>query len=104
MDEVDPADGLPVSEVGEWAQEKHALLHRYVDITKAARRKFTDVSRAPNRRGGAAYIEVFSGPGRARTKETGTLIDGSPLVAFKCAVKGGVPFSEIHLGDIRADY
>jgi three-Cys-motif partner protein len=104
MDDIDPEDGLPVGEVGEWALDKHSLLRKYIDITKATRRKFTDVSRPAKLCGGATYIEVFAGSGRARIKETGALIDGSPLVAFKSATTGGVPFSEIHLGDIREDY
>lgn len=104
MDEVDPADGLPISEVGEWALEKHARLRKYVDISHAVRRRFTDPSRAPVNPGGATYIEVFSGAGRARVKETGTLVDGSPLVAFRSAVDGGVPFTEVHLGDLRSEY
>lgn len=104
MDEIDPVDGLPISEVGGWALEKHALLSRYIDITRATRRKFTDPARAPTTPAGAAYIEVFSGPGRSRIKNTKTVIDGSPLVAFRSAVSGGVPFTEIHLGDQKAEY
>jgi three-Cys-motif partner protein len=104
MDEIDPVDGLPISEVGEWALEKHALLSRYIDITRAARRKFTDPARAPTKPAGATYIEVFSGSGRAKIKETKNIIDGSPLVAFRSAVRGGVPFTEIHLGDLRVGY
>lgn len=104
MDEVDPTDGLPITEVGEWALEKHALLSRYIDITRATRRKFSDPARAPTKPAGATYIEVFSGSGRARIKETKAVIDGSPLVAFRSAVRGGVPFTEIHLGDLRAEY
>jgi three-Cys-motif partner protein len=104
MDEVDPADGLPISEVGEWALEKHARLRKYIDIYRDVRKKFTDPNRAPNFRGGATYIDLFCGPGRAKVRETGLLIDGSPLVAVKSAIAGKYPFSEIHLADLNRTY
>lgn len=87
-------DKLPVADVGEWAWEKHERLRRYVDITRAVRRKYT---KGP---GGATYIDLFCGPGRARISETGEIIDGSPLVAFKTAVETKVPFTQIHIADI----
>jgi three-Cys-motif partner protein len=86
-------DGLPLDEVGPWAKEKHERLHKYVDISRAARRKFIEGS------GGATYIDLFCGSGRAFVRDTSEKIDGSPLVAFKCARDGGVPFSEIHIAD-----
>src|SRR5664279_6425586 len=86
-------DGLPLDEVGPWAKEKHERLRKYVDISRAARRKFTQGS------GGATYIDLYCGAGRAVIRETAEKIDGSPLVAFKCARDGGVPFSEIHIAD-----
>jgi three-Cys-motif partner protein len=51
---------------------------------------------------GAAYVDLFCGPGRARIREDGSVIDGSPLVALRAA--GGVPFSEIHLGDLDPNF
>ena len=86
-------DGLPLDEVGAWAKDKHDRLRKYVDISRAARRKFVEGS------GGATYIDLYCGAGRAVVRETGETIDGSPLVAFKCAREGGVPFSEIHIAD-----
>ena len=86
-------DGLPVDEVGSWATEKHDRLRKYIDASRAARRKFVDGT------GGATYIDLYCGTGRAVVRETGEHIDGSPLVAFNCARDGGVPFSEIHLAD-----
>lgn len=86
-------DGLPVDEVGAWAKEKHDRLLKYVDISRAARRKFVEGS------GGATYIDLYCGTGRALVRETDETIDGSPLIAFKCAREGGVPFSEIHIAD-----
>jgi three-Cys-motif partner protein len=84
---------LPLDEVGVWAKEKHERLLRYIDISRAARRKFVEGS------GGATYIDLFCGAGRAAIHETGEIIDGSPLIAFKCARAGGVPFTEIHIAD-----
>lgn len=87
------ADGLPLDEVGVWAKEKHERLQKYIDISRAARRKFVEGS------GGATYIDLFCGAGRAIVHDTGEIIDGSPLVAFNCARAGGVPFTEIHIAD-----
>ena len=33
-------DGLPLDEVGPWSKEKHERLRKYVDITRATRRKW----------------------------------------------------------------
>ena len=86
-------DGLPLDEVGAWAKDKHDRLRKYVDISRAARRKFVQGS------GGATYIDLYCGTGRAIVRESGEIIDGSPLVAFKCANEGGVPFSQFHIAD-----
>ena len=58
---VEGDDGLPVDEVGSWAKEKHGLLCRYVDITRAVRSKWLTPNGA-----GATYIDIFCGPGRAK--------------------------------------
>jgi three-Cys-motif partner protein len=90
-------DGLPLDEVGPWAKEKHARLRKYVDITRAVRRKFLQLG------GGATYIDIYCGSGRAIIRDTGEKIDGSPLVAFNSARDGGVPFSELHIADSSED-
>jgi three-Cys-motif partner protein len=86
-------DGLPLDEVGPWAKVKHERLRKYVDITRATRRKWVRGS------GGATYIDLYCGTGRAIIRGTQEKIDGSPLVAFKSARDGDVPFSEIHIAD-----
>ncbi len=86
-------DGLPLDEVGPWAKEKHERLRKYVDISSATRKKWIQ---GP---GGATYIDLFCGTGRAVIRDTQEKIDGSPLVAFKCAREGKVQFSEIHIAD-----
>jgi three-Cys-motif partner protein len=90
-------DGLPLDDVGAWAKEKHERLRKYVDITRATRRKWIQKS------GCATYIDLFCGTGRAVIRGTGEKIDGSPLVAFKSARDGGVPFSKIHIADISEE-
>jgi hypothetical protein len=37
---VDPADGLPVLEIGPWTAEKHDYLRRYITAINAARARF----------------------------------------------------------------
>jgi three-Cys-motif partner protein len=90
-------DGLPIQEVGPWAKEKHERLHKYVDISRAARRKFVEGT------GGATYIDLFCGPGRAVIRDTNETIEGSPLVAYRCAIEAGVPFSSIYVADAAAE-
>ncbi len=90
-------DGLQLDEVGSWAKEKHERLHKYVDISRAVRRKFLQGG------GGATYIDLLCGSGRAFVRDTNEKIDGSPLVAFKCARDGGVPFSQIHIADVDGE-
>jgi three-Cys-motif partner protein len=86
-------DGLPLDEVGAWAKEKHERLRKYVDISRPTRRKFIQ---GP---GGATYIDLYCGSGRAILRETGEKIDGSPLVAFKSSRDGGVEFSDMYIAD-----
>jgi three-Cys-motif partner protein len=92
---LDPDDGLIVSEVGPWASEKHARVQQYIEIASATRKKYVP---PPSWHAGAAYIELFSGPGRSLIKGTKRIIDGSPLVAYKAAL-ASVPFTEMHLND-----
>jgi hypothetical protein len=37
---IDGDDGLPADEVGIWAKEKHSYLRRYLDISRATRKKW----------------------------------------------------------------
>jgi three-Cys-motif partner protein len=79
-----------------WASEKHARVKAYIEIASATRAKYVP---PPSWRGGASYIELFSGPGRSLVRDTKQIIDGSPLVAFKAA-QASVPFTEMHLNDL----
>jgi three-Cys-motif partner protein len=49
--------------------------------------------------GGATYIDLFCGAGRSKIKQTGKLIDGSPVLAWKASVAQGAPFSEVYIAD-----
>ena len=92
---IDADDGLPATEVGEWAKQKHEFLRRYLDISSAARKKFLN-----GRSRSATFIDLFCGPGRARIKETGEWIDGGAIAAWKISQAGGTAFSEIFVADI----
>lgn len=92
--EVDPADGLPVACVGEWAEEKHTRLRKYVDISRGARRKFLA-------NGGATYIDLYCGPGRARIRHTTRIVDGGVLVAAREAIQSNTSFTTVHVADIN---
>jgi three-Cys-motif partner protein len=97
-------DGLPVSEVGEWALAKHERLRRYVTITSAVRKKWLKPMRTSGAPAGATYIELFCGPGRSRIRDTDRMIDGSPIVAASAAVQTGAPFSRILLADMEPSF
>lgn len=95
----DPADGLPAPTVGAWAEHKHELLRLYVQITGAARAKY--LGGGPGK-GGATFIDLYCGAGRAHVKGTDRFIDGSPLVAWTASHRAGSPFTEIYLADHHA--
>lgn len=88
--DVDPVDGYRREIVGSWAQEKHQRLRHYVDISRAARRKFDCNS---------SFIDLYCGPGRAAIKDTSIVIPGSAIVAGAEAARH-VKFGTIHIADL----
>ncbi|HLW07084.1 MAG TPA: three-Cys-motif partner protein TcmP, partial [Marinilabiliaceae bacterium] len=67
---VEP-DGLPVMEVGNWAQKKYKLVGKYCDIfTSGMRNKWNLV-----------YLDLFCGPGYVKNKTSGQLMKNSGLLA-----------------------
>jgi three-Cys-motif partner protein len=88
-------DGLPIADVGQWAKDKHALLTEYIKISSGARAKFLGPSEA-------TYIDPFAGPGRARVRETGEVIDGSAVAAWKASTVAA-PFTRVVVADIDAN-
>ncbi len=92
---IEGDDGLPADEVGVWAKEKHSYLGRYLDISRAARRKYIGPAKA-----GAAYFDLFCASGRSKIRNTNDWIDGSAVVAWKTSVAGEAPFSAVYVSDI----
>jgi three-Cys-motif partner protein len=90
-------DGLPRELVGAWVREKHERLRRYVDISRAVRRKFIGRNKA-----GATYIDLFCGPGRVRVEGTGEVMAGSPLIVWEESVARKTQFSAVHISDANA--
>ncbi len=87
------SDGLPVQCVGAWAKDKHTYVARYVEATQAVRSKYLP----PRGQGGAAYIDLFSGPGMALVRETEEIVSGSPLLALDHKY---APFTKLIFCDI----
>jgi three-Cys-motif partner protein len=87
--------GLWVENVGPWAPDKLRIVTDYIQASSAARRRYLGT--------GAAYVDVFCGPGRSRIRTTGKLIDGSPVAAFIKAQDSLAPFTSMHISDADSD-
>lgn len=88
--EVDPFDSLRTEPVGNWVHDKHLRLRHYIDISRAARRKF---------RGNSTFIDLYCGPGRSRIKGTNSFHPGSAIAGAQEAANK-VPFGDIHIADL----
>lgn len=88
-------DGFRREIVGPWVKDKHLRLRRYVDISRAVRRKFIGAGKA-----GATYLDLFSGPGRVRFRDEASGTDGSPLIACEQASETGTAFSQVFVADL----
>lgn len=77
-------------EVGEWSEDKHALIRRFVHASWAARANW------PQR----TYIDLFSGPGKVLVRGNRQIRDGSPLVAWKESEKHGGAFTDLIISDL----
>ena len=83
-------DGLPAeADVGSWVEVKYRALREYLKYHAKPRAGFAS----------RAYIDIFCGPGRARIKDTGQFVDGSPVVAWKGSQEHGAPFSSVYIAD-----
>jgi three-Cys-motif partner protein len=89
-------DNLVVEQVGAWAKTKHKLITDYIQVSRFARAKY-------NERSGAAFVDVFCGPGRLLIRDTTDYIDGSPVAAFKQGRASLAPFSSIEISDLNAE-
>jgi three-Cys-motif partner protein len=85
------SDRLLVETVGPWARDKLKIVTDYVHASGGARQSYL--------RTGAAYIDVFCGPGRSKIRTTGQFIDGSPVAAFQKGKSSPAPFTSIHISD-----
>ena len=81
-----------IDEIGPWSQIKHDIIEKYA----AAYSVVVAGSKSIKRH---IYIDAFSGPGLARSKETGKIVAGSPLRVL--AVEP--PFSEYHFIDLDGE-
>jgi hypothetical protein len=67
-------DGLHIPEVGIWAKEKYGLVRTYCSM-------FTSSMKPPKWQS-LVYIDLFSGSGYAKIKETSEIVATSPLLAI----------------------
>lgn len=89
-------DGLPSQCVGAWASTKHERIRLYIEATRAVRAKYLP----PNGTGGAAFVDLFAGPGRARIRDQATTVPGSALIAVEHAE---ARFSRVILCDLDGE-
>jgi len=68
-------DGLPMRNYGGWVAEKLHYVRHYINV-------FTSSMHGKPWRG-MHYIDLFAGPGKCRTRDTGTIHLGSPLLALQ---------------------
>jgi three-Cys-motif partner protein len=92
------SDDLPISVVGAWSKEKHQRLCDYIGASRAARAKYLGVGKA-----GATYVDLFCSYGRCQIRETGEVVDGSAVAAWKTSVQGGAPFSRVLIADLNTE-
>jgi three-Cys-motif partner protein len=89
-------DGFPAQCVGQWAADKHYYLQQYIEATREVRSRFLP----PKGSGGAAFIDLFAGPGIVRVRDSGEIREGSPMVALRHAA---APFTRVILCDLDSD-
>jgi len=92
-------DGMPVQCVGIWTKDKHHYLTAYIAATRAVRRGYL-IAKPGRKPGGAAFVDLFAGPGLARIRETGEVVNGSPLIAL---AHSATPFSRVICCDLDTE-
>ena len=60
-------------EIGSWGEEKYRLVRNYAQIFATSMKDKWQCR---------VYIDLFAGAGRARVKDSGKVVDGSPLIAL----------------------
>lgn len=66
-------DGLPCLEVGAWAEDKYALVSLYDKLFSTGMK---------NKWSTRVYIDLYSGPGLARVRNSNRLLMASPILAL----------------------
>jgi three-Cys-motif partner protein len=70
-------DGLFIYDGHTWSEDKYKLVGGYCNIfTQGSRRNWDQL----------VYIDLFSGPGFCRIKETGKILKSSPLIALSLPI------------------
>ena len=66
-------DGLPASEAGPWAEEKHKLLAHYATLfVRSMRGKWGEL----------VYLDLFSGAGAFKVRHTTRYYRSSPMIVY----------------------
>lgn len=81
-----------IGRVGDWSAEKLDLLRCYLG-GNGQKGGFVPATQKASHR---YYIDLFAGPGQNQVRGTGTIIDGSPLIALKA---GPPQFTRLFLCD-----
>ena len=82
------SDGLPILVQGSWSKDKLYFVSYFSSIFNGGMKDIWQTR---------AYVDLFSGPGRCKDRETGTEYDGSPLNALQCPT----PFTHLFFNDIN---
>jgi hypothetical protein len=75
-------DKLEIRETGSWVCDKYYYIKRYIYIFETSMR---------NKWKNRTYIDLFSGPGKCRDRDTKKVYIGSPLIALTTEFPLGFP-------------
>lgn len=67
------SDGLPSMDVGPWAEKKYSLIRLYTELFSTGMKNIWEHR---------VYVDLFSGPGKVKVRETSKVLLGSPLLAL----------------------
>ncbi|HEX9220335.1 MAG TPA: hypothetical protein VF858_07595, partial [Gemmatimonadaceae bacterium] len=66
-------DGLPTNEIDPWAEQKYQYLGMYAQLFSTGMK---------NKWLHRIYLDLFSGPGYSRVRDTNRVVLGSPMIAL----------------------
>lgn len=67
------SDGLPMNEIGPWAEQKYQYVGMYAQLFSTGMK-----NKWPHR----VYLDLFSGPGYSKVRDTNRVVLGSPMIAL----------------------